>query len=279
MFTVPQKSRYIYLLIQSIILISTAMPLSKVELLAKAQGELESHQYLTAIESSTELIDIDPSLWMAYFIRAEAHAFNMDFDNAMDDYSMTISLDPDITHRVLSLYHRANSKTVLGMGIETVCEDIGNMEIIRARYNGFDNLGERNKMIDICTLINYIDTSSIDYYLDELTNIGVMVATKGYIIESIPLFKEVIERDPSRDRAYNNLGLCYFDLDDKEKALEYLHRAIELNPDNDQALQTLWYHYYTIDLELSIEYARRAAQNGNKPMQEWLDSRGTAWQE
>ena len=104
MFTVPQKSRYIYLLIQSIILISTAMPLSKVELLAKAQGELESHQYLKAIESSTELIDIDPSLWMAYFIRAEAHAFNMDFDNAMDDYSMTISLDPDITHRVLSLY-------------------------------------------------------------------------------------------------------------------------------------------------------------------------------
>lgn len=45
-------------------------------------------------------------------------------------------------------------------------------------------------------------------------------------------FREIIDLDPDNYRAYYNLGICYFDMDKAETALNMYQKALELKSDN-----------------------------------------------
>ena len=114
-----------------------------------------------------------------------------------------------------------------------------------------------------------------DYSIDDLSNFGVLLAKRGYFLEAISIFKEVISRDQSRDRAYNNIGNCYYDLGSKEAALQFYLKAIEINPENEQSLQSIGQCYYEKgELELALKYFKKSAQLGNTIIQNWLKNNG-----
>ena len=111
-----------------------------------------------------------------------------------------------------------------------------------------------------------------------LSNFGVILAKDGYLIEAISVFKEVTLRDSLRDKAYNNIGNCYFEINYKDQALEYYLKAIEINPKNEQSLQSIGQYYYDKDeLELALKYWKKSAQLGNLIVQNWLTDNGYTW--
>tara|TARA_B100000427_G_C15498708_1_gene591039 strand:+ start:478 stop:966 length:489 start_codon:yes stop_codon:yes gene_type:complete len=124
----------------------------------------------------------------------------------------------------------------------------------------------------------FIRFTKVSHDTNDLLNLGAIIAEKGYLLESISLFKEVISRDPLRDKAYNNLGNCYYDLGSKEEALQYYLKAIEVNSKNEQSLQSIGQIYYEKEeLELAFKYFKKSAQAGNVVIQDWLNEMGYDW--
>ena len=114
-----------------------------------------------------------------------------------------------------------------------------------------------------------------DYSINDLSNFGVLLAQRGYFLEAISIFREVVYLDQSRDKAYNNIGNCYYDLGYKEEALRYYLKAIEINPENEQSLQSIGQCYYEKDeLELALKFFKKSAQLGNTIIQNWLKNNG-----
>ena len=61
----------------------------------------------------------------------------------------------------------------------------------------------------------------------------------------------------------------------KDQALEYYLKAIEINPKNEQSLQSIGQYYYEKDeLELALKYWKKSAQLGNHIVQNWLANNG-----
>jgi len=114
-----------------------------------------------------------------------------------------------------------------------------------------------------------------DYSINDLSNFGVLLAQRGYFSEAISMFKEVISQNQTRDKAYNNIGNCYYDLGSKEEALRFYLKAIAINPKNEQSLQSIGQCYYEKDeLELALKYFKKSAQLGNTIIQNWLKNNG-----
>ncbi|MGV9173021.1 MAG: tetratricopeptide repeat protein [Promethearchaeia archaeon] len=53
--------------------------------------------------------------------------------------------------------------------------------------------------------------------------------------EAEKCFKEILQLDPENYRAYYNLGITYYDMDQTEKALKMYTEAVRLKPDNKYA--------------------------------------------
>ena len=124
----------------------------------------------------------------------------------------------------------------------------------------------------------FIQFAKESYGTSDLSNLGAIVAEQGYLLEAISLFKEVVFRNPLRDKAYNNLGNCYYDLGSKEEALQYYLKAIEVNPKNEQSLQSIGQIYYEKqELELAFKYFKKSAQAGNVVVQDWLNEMNYDW--
>ena len=67
---------------------------------------------------------------------------------------------------------------------------------------------------------------------------------------AIKAMHTVVELDPGSDRVHFALGALYDESKDKDKTIEYMQKAIELNPDYAAALNYLGYTYADLGVEL-----------------------------
>jgi len=268
-----------------------------VELINKAEKHYDLKEYNEAISTATEAIKLDSTIWRSYFIRAESYGFISDFNSALADYTKVINLKPDSFYYGVTLYQINMAKTVLGFKIKDICPDLALLKKLIIKNNDLAHLTEKNVNLFICEEIekieqeieiqieekegdknvnapyeSYKDTKI--FYIDELNNLAVELAMNGLPINAIPIFKQIVHLDPLRDKAYNNISNCYYDLGFDEKSLEFLHKCISINPNNEQALRSLSSYYYDKDLNLSLEYAKKGARLGNEHLQKWLKERG-----
>ena len=68
---------------------------------------------------------------------------------------------------------------------------------------------------------------------------GIRDYQSGFYAEAIEKFKEVVKIDDKSefaDDAYYNIGLCYFEMLQFKKAIEFFHKVIEEYPDATIAL-------------------------------------------
>jgi len=79
--------------------------------------------------------------------------------------------------------------------------------------------------------------------------------------KAVECFKKIIEMDPNNYRAWYNLGIAYFNLNETEDALSAYHRALEIKPD-------YMYCYYNIGLlyEVSKGDLEKALANYEKAL-------------
>ena len=158
-----------------------------------------------------------------------------------------------------------------GIGnLELLCEEIAFLEeYVRLNNEHVNILDDNRDVLNVCELFK----STVDVSM--LLNFGTVYATSGKYFEAILILNEVVRIDPLRDKAYNNLALISDALNSPDRELYYLNKAIEVNPENTQALRSLSQHYYDKDeMELCLKYARKAALLGNIACRNWLDENG-----
>ena len=246
------------------------------KLLVDAQYSYRNSEHDNAINYSNQIIDIDSTISVAYFIRAESYGFLSKFDLAFNDYSKVIDMNQIDALYLLSHYQRAHANNILGNKGSDMCADFKVVQdlLMLDEFKDFNYLLDKSERYNlICDLIEADDIG-----IDDLLNLGASLASAGHLIESLSIFSEVIFRDPLKDKAYNNIANCYYDLGEQDKAVQYLHQAISINPNNEQSLQTLGDYYYNRnEMDIALKYLRKSAQLGNVVVQEWLDSEDIDW--
>jgi len=66
---------------------------------------------------------------------------------------------------------------------------------------------------------------------DKLVNQAKLLRSKAERDQAIELYRRAIQIDPLSSKAYNNLGIAYFEKKEFNKALEAYLQAVKLNPD------------------------------------------------
>jgi tetratricopeptide (TPR) repeat protein len=82
---------------------------------------------------------------------------------------------------------------------------------------------------------------SSDYYVSEsqLNSLGYQLLSMKKVREAIEIFKLNVEAYPQSANVYDSLGQAYMTNGDKELAIRNYQRAVELNPQNTNAVEML----------------------------------------
>ena len=105
------------------------------------------------------------------------------------------------------------------------------------------------------------------YWLDK----GAICATYGNDKAAIMYFKKAIKLDPDNTPAYYNLGICYGETGQYEKALTSINKAIEKYPEKGSYLYGRGRVYWLSgDKEKAIEDFKRSAGLGYPDTQDYL---------
>ncbi len=90
-------------------------------------------------------------------------------------------------------------------------------------------------------IISCVLKQSKDYYVTEieLNNIGYRLLNLKKFKEAIEIFKLNVETYPQSANVYDSLGEAYMMSGNKELAIKNYQRAVELNPQNTTAVETL----------------------------------------
>lgn len=239
--------------VQNLIKISEINNLSPNDLYEKGIEKVECKDYLGAIIEFTKAIEIDENYIDAFMQRGYSKAILKDYKGAVEDFNKTIELDIDC--RIYSA--RGRSKKNLfdfdgalqdyKIAVEKFPEDdscyFGRGEL---KYEIEDYLGaieDFNKCIEIkpnrtmsfhkrgdCKL-------KIEDYKGAIEDYSIVVQNRQE--------KYGVDRPPSENASkllesvYHNRGIARFKTREFNLAIEDLKKAIELDPDFDDAIQLL----------------------------------------
>ena len=89
-----------------------------------------------------------------------------------------------------------------------------------------------------------INPSPMELKAVEELNKGTDLMLKGGHKKAIEFLKKAIDLNPEFSEAYYNLGICYEQLGDHKDAIEMFKKTIELSPDSANAYYALGYAYY-----------------------------------
>ena len=95
-------------------------------------------------------------------------------------------------------------------------------------------------------------------------NLAVLFLSSGDFKRAEPLLRSELALNPAYVRAWYNLGLVLRELNRLEEAAAAWERALQLEPDNIDAIGELWVAYRSINPDRSREMQRRLEARGMK---------------
>lgn len=123
------------------------------------------------------------------------------------------------------------------------------------KLNQIDNAIENLKVVS---------KSSEDFMIQQQANLilGYIYSTKNLIDIAIEYFEKVVQTGLEASAAYNALAALYHKKNDYKKAIIYAKKALELKPDNFNAMNTLAYLLIDsgIDPKKGLEFAKKALE-------------------
>jgi len=75
------------------------------------------------------------------------------------------------------------------------------------------------------------------FQVDE--SLGLLIASRGNAVAALPLLESAVREQPASDVAHANLGAAYYQLHRAKPALEEFERAVEINPGNASAQESV----------------------------------------
>ena len=73
----------------------------------------------------------------------------------------------------------------------------------------------------------------------QLDRVGYALLQADRVEDAIEIYKLNVEFFPEQSRPYDSLGKAYLIKGDREKAIGYYRKSLELNPDNENAVEQL----------------------------------------
>ncbi len=98
-------------------------------------------------------------------------------------------------------------------------------------------------------------------HVPTLYQLGWMAGRKGKCGEAVPYFEKIITVAPAEAEAYNNLGYCYYTLDQLEPARDMFKKALELKPDFESAKKSL----ETVEQDLAAPASEQPGSTAEPP--------------
>lgn len=108
------------------------------------------------------------------------------------------------------------------------------------QFGSTDNLYENLQSLEL----GYQRTRKIDYLSDK----GLILIILGKYREAINLYQEIEKRDPGRYSTASNMGTAYELLGNDRKALYWIKKAVQINPDSHY--QSEWIHINILKAKL-----------------------------
>ncbi len=168
----------------------------------RGMAYLKKRVFDLAVDDFSQSIELDDSMDDAYFSRGLAYGRLRMFDEGIRDLSVYIKRNPE------------SSVAYTKRGVRRI-------------WAGKYSLAEE----DLKTAI-FIDPNNAEAYDD----LGVMYARKGKYKKAQEQFKKVVEIDSSYSKGFHNLAMTYYILNDLSKSLININKALELQPNDKNAL-------------------------------------------
>ncbi len=159
----------------------------------KANILYEKGDVIPAITEWDKILAVQPEYAYGYYQRGWYKYLNRDYDNALDDFSMCIVLDPDESYALVcrgDIYSHQGKKELAEADFKRVIEIENEPSKYQCVHYAYQGLGLYNKAIE-----------AID---------------------------SLIARDEDRAGTYYDASCLYGRMGNKEKAIEYLEKSLEL---------------------------------------------------
>ncbi len=190
-------------------------------------------QHEQAIEDYTQVIQIDPldaCIYCAYNNRG-ANYFDLGhYDQALSDYNQAIQIDPQ---RALAYTNRGILYQKLDEHEKAIADFKQALQADPADINAYLNLGDVYISIDKKeqALDTYTQAIKADpQSVNAYIKRGVLYISLGKPDLGIEDFNQAIKIDPLSVDAYNNRGAAYIGLEQYDKALADINQALKINP-------------------------------------------------
>ncbi len=98
--------------------------------------------------------------------------------------------------------------------------------------------------------------------IDVLFSYGGYLSDEDYVLEyekAKECFQKIIQIDPDNYRGYYNLGIAYYNLDDKDNALEVYKKALKIKPNYKHVYYNIGLIYESLqDYKKALNYYQKA---------------------
>jgi serine/threonine protein kinase/tetratricopeptide (TPR) repeat protein len=204
----------------------------------------ELNDYREAVNCFKKVVKMKPDYEPAWNNLGTAYLGLNKFKNAIECFDMCLMINP--------YYEKAreNKKIAKSLFNEYGAyknDPIGNIQDSHITTT-FHNTEDNESFNSNTSYINTIHPSTNTSYIIDTTNSRTIKGktAKGWFIEGDKLrkkykkYNEAIEcymlslkLDPNNYKAYNNCGISYYHLGKYDKALEYIEKALNINPNSD----------------------------------------------
>ena len=204
---------------------SRAIHRESFEHLGRAVASHGEGDYQSSIESYNRALDLNPFLYLAYFMRGAAHTNAGSFDQAIVDYDSAIELLPDYVAAYAdrgTVYGRKGDYEQaiadLDRAIELAPDRAATLSSRGTVYSWIGDYDQATSDLDRAIELNPDDVSAH-------VSRGVAYAYKGDYDQAIANYDRALELDPNDAATYANLGEAWLHLSEWAKARTYLLAA------------------------------------------------------
>ena len=240
--------------INTTLLLIVVLLISNVNLLSQTAEEwkklgnvqLDSANYLKAIEYYQKAVEVDNDYFDAYYNLGSSYFFLLEYDKAIEYYNIALSKDSTDVDPYIALG-----------AIYTENQDY-------------------HKAIEYYERAIEVDSSSFGAYY----SLGVSYYSLLEYDKAIEYLKEAITKNETEAVSFFVLGRVYAEKQDYDKAIEMVKQGIGIEPESPEELYFLGFLYQEMGSFIySTMYAKKAAQMGDTLAQQYFISEGIPWED
>ncbi len=198
-------------------------------LLYMGSAQARTGLFEKAVNTYTKILEKKPSDADTYNQRAFAYGKLSDFENGLKDYDKAIELDKHNYDYYFGKYFLLLDKGDAD-GASAVLEQIANLEVV-TREDTFNLAKVHYYMEDYELAMIEFSEAGRNGFVNSFLYLGNIYANLGDYELAIFNYKQFIDNENSEKSGtvYNQMGLCYLELEQYDKALESIQTGMTYN--------------------------------------------------